>query len=276
MRHLLIHAGMHKTGTTTIQALLRRDAWYHLAPGDHHHHVARKMPAAPDPVGALTVFSSESLFPWIDHNPQLAKEWASNCRAVYDRITVLIFLRRQDHLMESIYAEAACRWHEGPFASLDYQFDHMDRIDALEILFGINAVQVGIFRDDLPGWNVSAEFQRLTGIRLGTIERQNQRLHRRAVQFMSLTPKADRTHAARVRSQVAAMVQDDGEPWLFSPYAHLRMLAEHCDSNREICRRWCPEAEAYMTGIIAAPDTNRPWQPPAPFTAEEIRWALWI
>ena len=272
MRHLLIHAGMHKTGTTTIQALLARDAWFRLAPGDHHHHVARRMPASPDPVGALTVFSSESLFPWIDHNPDLAEQWAANCRAVYDQITVLLFLRRQDHLMESIYAEAACRWHHGPFSSLDYQFNHQARIFPLQALFGSDAVQVGIVRDDLPGWDVASEFQRLTGITLGAMERQNIRLHRRAVQFMSEVPKVDRLMVARLRSQVAEAVQDDGEPCLFSPYAHLRMLAEHCDTNRAVCRRWCPDAEAYMTGIIAAPDTSRQWEPPAPFTTAEQAW----
>lgn len=273
MTHLLIHAGMHKTGTTTIQALLRRDAPHLLAAGDHHYHVARRMPAAPEPVGPLTLFSSESLFPWIDHNPQLAQEWASNCRSIYSRITVLLFLRRQDHLMESIYAEAACRWHEGPFSTLDYQFSHLARIKALSALFGINALQVGIFRDDMPGWDVTVEFQRLTGITLGTIERHNQRLHRRAVLFMAQLPKHDRAQVAMFRRQVGRLIRDDGERCMFSPYAHLRMLAEHQEDNRAICRRWCPGDEAYMTGSMSAPDTSRPWQPPAPLTIEEqARW----
>lgn len=172
-RTLYLHIGSHKTGSTTIQAALDRLKDPRIFKTNHNPErggnrtggygntwISRKpetaltgakisplLPvaiASHNPKGDV-IFSAEDLF-WV-FEPEEIQSLADVLRSVFDRVVVLVYLRRQDRAMISFYQEGL-KWHQTRFSQFtghgakslpDYQ-PHYDRY------FDYNA-HVGLWMD---------------------------------------------------------------------------------------------------------------------------------
>ena len=107
---------------------------------------------------------------------------------------VVIFLRRQDFLKESVYAEIVKGWFAG-----DILERHSLRLrprrarSALEETFGADRVHVVLYHDpgpnDIVGELLAATRTHLDRARLRPVEPRNVSMHRRKVLFLGQVPK---------------------------------------------------------------------------------------
>ena len=100
----------------------------------------------------------------------------------------MIFLRRQDFLKESVYAEIVKGWFAGDILSdTHYDYDHAGRVAALEETFGPDRVHVVLYHDpgpnDIVGELLAATRTHFDRTRLHPVEPRNVSMHRRKVLF---------------------------------------------------------------------------------------------
>ena len=198
---------------------------------------------------------------------------------------LVVFLRRQDFLKESVYAEAAKTWLDGGIHDdHHYDFDHAARLAQLEAVFGPARVHVALYRDpgpnDLIGDLLAAAGTPIDRARLKEVAPLNVSMPRRKTLFLGQMPKpreaADNQDAraaphfiARVLAGSAA-VADDGGRFLMSPAERYALVAAHHAGNRALV-----EARGLDAGpFLGLPEPDAPWTPPAPITAAEIA-AVW-
>jgi hypothetical protein len=292
-RQLILHVGCHKTGTSALQKrfLLNRDVLAaasvglaeptHPELGDHHFLVSflEEGPTGYDRfLGGLetgcdtTLVTSECLLPWL-----LASDRAGDLPAMlaplFD-VTVVLYLRRQDFLKESIFAEVATSWYRGGIGDENhYLYDFEPIVGRLVDLFGAGALRLGIYRDD-QRQDIVADFLELCGLhglagRLGPASRERVSLDRRKVALLARCPKNDAERFARIREAVVADQQLAPDPckYQLSPQQRRAFLEPFIESNRRVARAFRPDAEDYLTGAVVVPER---WTPPAPYSAVEV------
>jgi hypothetical protein len=304
MRDLFLHVGLHKTGTSYLQRLFleNRDLllaaglgagpWQHPVSGSHH-----PILAALDREGAEAVFaraadcpgdrlliSAEELGSRLQEPGTAAALHAAASRHFDPH--VVLFLRRQDMLKESVFAEIVKDWYAGDILGDDhYDYDHAGRVAALEAVFGPDRVRVALYRDpgpnDIVGDLLAATGTRLDPAVLRAVAPQNVSMHRRKTLFLAAMPKpADATTVARNReaprfvARVVAgsdAIADDGGRFLMSPRQRHDLVAAHLAGNRALVDRL---GLADPGGFLDLPDPDAPWTPPAPITRREVT-ALW-
>jgi hypothetical protein len=304
MRQLYLHAGLHKTGTSFLQRLMLENrallakAGLGLGPfqdprsGSHHPILAAIEAEGPEAVfaraaeapGERLLISVEELSQEMHRRPgYLAALHAAAARRFEPHL--VIFLRRQDFLKESVYAEAVKGWYAGTIEDdRHYDYDHAARIARLEAAFGAERVHVALYRDpgpnDLVGDLLAATGTTLDPGRLKPVPRQNVAMDRRKTLFLGQMPKppeAADNAAARVAPHFVARVlagstavADDGGRFLMPPRARHALVAAHLASNRALV-----EGRGLDPGpFLALPDPEAPWSPPAPITAAEVD-AVW-
>jgi hypothetical protein len=314
MRSLFLHVGLHKTGTTYLQKLLgeNRDtllgAGLGLGPfqdpelGTHHPIIAAMERLGPEKVfaqaarcpGDKLLVSAEDLS-HVLLDPVRARAIRDAAGRHFD-VKIVIFLRRQDHLAESYYAEAVKSWHAGPVgeAGLDgarwiYELDHAKRIARLEDVFGKGNVLVRLYRDGGPNDLVGELFSAI-GLDPEAVSLRrpakplNVALHRRKVLFLSRVPKwrggADGPPRAsfpfrflrRVMGESEA-IADDGYRHMMPPSLRRRIVEAHLSGNRALAARFDLPRN---TGFLDLPSgDNSDWAPPAPITVREFFGLLW-
>ena len=201
-------------------------------------------------------------------------------------MTVIVYLRRQDFLKESLFAQVVKEWHCGDILGKDhYDYDLNGKLLQLEAVFGRARVRP-ILYDDTRRVDLVAPFLAALGLALDAaslapVARENAALHRRKVLFLSRFPKRP---AARERledkfpsrfvTRVLAgsdAVADDGGRFLMPPAARHALVAAHQDGNRALVAR---HGIADPGGFLALPDPAAPWTPPAPVTGREVA-AVW-
>jgi hypothetical protein len=312
MRQLFLHAGLPKTGTTYLQKLFLRNrealAGAGLGFGPHQDaetgsHYPRFVEAV-EARGAAAVLDETEACPGerlLVSNEDLAhflltplpsgnsRTWAEEIRdAAAGRfaVTVIVYLRRQDFLRESIFAQVVKEWHCGDILGQDhYDYDLNGKLLQLEAVFGRARVRP-ILYDDTGRVDLVAPFLAALGLAvdaaaLAPVARENAALHRRKVLFLSRFPKRP---AARERledkfpsrfvTRVLAgsdAVADDGGRFLMPPAARHALVAAHLDGNRALVAR---HGIADPGGFVALPDPAAPWTPPAPVTPREVA-AVW-
>lgn len=191
-RRLILHIGTHKTGTSYLQKLflVNRDvlaaASIGLAEppnpetGDHHglvsvlrHELVEFLRREGDGRGRFlasldtghecTLLSSECLLPLLMRHPNLARACAQLVQARFD-VSVVLYLRRQDYLKESVFAEVAACWYQGDIRNENhYWYDFGAIAEQVVDAFGAEALRVGIYRDDRPQ-DIAADFLTLCGL----------------------------------------------------------------------------------------------------------------
>ncbi len=309
MRDLYIHIGLHKTGSTYIQQMLLANRamleaaglglapWLHPTEGNHYpllcalragqwraEDCARIFAGVAETPGDKLLISAEELC-WAMSRPEQAAAFhAAAARHFTPR--VVVFLRRQDMLKESIFAQVVKTWYTGPIAAeTHYDYDHDARLRALEAVFGRENVRVALYRDggpnDITGAMLDALELDLDRARLTPVPPQNVSMHRRMVRFMSELPKPVEASKDRARMQfarrIAGIVQaagaiaDDGGRFIMSPRERHDLVARHLEGNRALVARY---GIAEPGGFLEAPDPQAPWEPPAPITGPERRAAL--
>jgi hypothetical protein len=305
MRRLYLHVGLHKTGTSYLQRLFVENraliaaAGLGLGPfqdpvsGSHHPILAAIEREGPEAVfarasetpGERLLISAEELSEGLNARPgYLAAIHAAAARHFEPHLVV--FLRRQDFLKESAYAEAVKDWLAGPIQDDDhYDYDHAARIARLEAVFGPARVHVMLYRDpgpnDLVGDLLGATGTAVDRDRLTPVPRQNVSMHRRKTLFLGQMPKppeASDDAAARVAPRFvarvlagSAAVADDGGRFLMSPRQRHALVAAHLAGNRALVEA---RGLADPGPFLALPDPDAPWAPPAPITAAEVA-AVW-
>jgi hypothetical protein len=301
MRKLYLHIGLHKTGTTYLQKLalenrdILRQNGLGLAPfidpalGTHHPILAAIERAGPRRVlarvaarnpGLDTLVSAEELSRHLEDEGR-ARALRDAARAHFDAVRLVVFLRRQDFLKESYYAEQVKLTLQGSIAeTAGLDGDHAARLARLEAVFGEGSLAVRLYRDpgpnDVVGDFLSALELDLDPSELRPVERLNASLHRRKVVFLSHVPKARRPGARRaflphlMRRHVTetAAIRDDGGRFLMPPAARRAMVARHLEGNRAIVARY---RLARAEGFVSLPDADPAWTPPAPISPAETR-----
>ena len=180
-----------------------------------------------------------------------AEAWRDAARTHFN-VKVVLFLRRQDYLKESVFSQIVKNWYAGSI--LDdhhYEYDYDRRVALLEDVFGADNVTVLIYRDPGPN-DIVGDLLGALGVavdrdRMTPIAAQNVSTSRRKVLFQSQVPKSRQTEVdARARalpSFVAAAVAetpaiaDDGERFLMSPQQRHDLVARHLAGNRAVLAR---------------------------------------
>ena len=294
MKTLILHVGLHKTGTTFLQKALRDNRALllqhdiDLASGfdphrGNHHRLTRTLrkDGRPDDIlsaieethASAVIISSETLMPWLlaskDRTFEFANELKTSCN-----LRIVIFLRRQDFLKESIFAEVVCKWFLGSILDEDhYQYDFGTTLGLLENLFGRNAIGISVYRDDTEN-DLLKEFLRCAeiGIDPGEFslpEPQRVSLTRRKV--LALTQLDKRHHTARTVVESVRQchaIADDGQKFLMSPAQRRDFLARFVASNRLITQHFNLDCGDYLYDLESIPED---WVPPQPIAPEE--WA---
>jgi hypothetical protein len=299
MRRLYLHVGLHKTGTSFLQRLLLENratlaaAGLGLGPfqepsGSHHPIVAAIDRDGPEAVlarvaeapGARLLISAEELSSQL-LEPAYATALAAAAARRFEP-HLIVFLRRQDHLKESAFAEIVKDWYSGDIRDDDhYELDHARRVSALEAAFGRGRVHVALYRDPGPN-DIVGDLLALTGTRvdracLRPVAPQNVSMHRRKTLFLAGMPKPagatvdprDRVAPRFVARVVAASdaIADDGMRFLMSPAERHALVAAHLDGNRGLVARL---GLADPGPFLELPDPEAPWSPPAPITPREL------
>lgn len=304
MRDLTLHIGLHKTGTTFLQHMVLKNRtlfaeaglapapWLHPQEGNHYPLLGALWQAGAEPArlaaiaetinrtpGDHILVSAEELSWYVgrtDHAARLLEALAARFR-----VRVLIFLRRQDFLKESMFAHVAKSWYCGDIRhEHHYDYDHAGRLDRLAALFGEEALRVALFRDgepnDLMGAFLAALGLTLDRSRLEVIPPINVSMHRRQVLFMAQFPKPAAARRSREGMKfgrrlarilrASEAIADDGQRYMLSPRERHDLVAAHAAGNRALVERF---AVADPGAFLALPDPDAPWSPPAPITAEE-------
>jgi hypothetical protein len=312
MRQLFLHAGLPKTGTTYLQALLLRNRAAleaaglgfgpHLDPATGSHlpgfvdaveargaaAVVAETEACP---GEKILVSNEDLAHFLPMPAGGGRSWGEALRdAAAGRfaVTVIVYVRRQDYLKESIFAQSVKAWYSGDIRDLGhYDFDLDGKLLALEAIFGRDRVRAVVYDDLRPG-DIAAPFLEALGLgldpaALAPVGRENASMHRRKLLFLGGFPKpaaAERAENAAARAPAGFVakvlagseaVADDGGRFLMSPSDRHALVAAHLAGNRALVAR---HGIADPGGFVELPDPDAPWTPPAPITPREIA-AVW-
>ena len=294
LRPLYLHIGLHKTGTTTIQQLLQaggeefRRAGYGVvsqlgraAPG-HHFQVAVLETEGPEAFahslggteGDAVLFSCERLCK-LFRKPKLSRE-TLEALSRHFRVIVMLSLRRQDFLKESVYAEVVKKSYNPDIRTgTVYKYDIGPLMQNLEAAVGRENVALSLYRDDQRGGgDIAGSFLRAIGWEDGApllppLPRLNTSLHRRARLFLGQVDKPNRRFANSLVDAVRAsdVIVDDRQPELMSPADRAAFLLPFLPENRTYAEAYGFDgAEFYST----LPEDDGTWFPPAPITAAEF------
>ena len=312
MRQLYLHAGLPKTGTTYLQALFLRNRAAleaaglgfgpHMDPRTGSH--LPRFVAALEARGAAAVIaeteacpgekilvSNEDLAQFLPMPARDCRTWGEALRDAAEgrfEVTVIVYVRRQDFLKESLFAQSVKAWYWGDIRNEGhFDLDLDGKLLALEAIFGRDRVRPIVY-DDVGRGDIVAPFLAALGLgidkgELAPVGRENASMHRRKVLFLGGFPKpAAAKHAVNAAARAPAgfvtrvldgsgAVTDDGVRFLLSPAERHALVAAHLEGNRALVAR---HGIADPGGFVELPDPAAPWTPPAPITPREIA-AVW-
>ncbi|MEJ0046387.1 MAG: hypothetical protein WDN04_09895 [Rhodospirillales bacterium] len=206
-RQLLLHIGVPKTGTTSIQralsaeraALSRHGVCYLAGPGlpvpqflhraalahgrrdtrmaRFRHELGRQLAAQPADVGTVLLSAEQcSLFLRSPAEIECLRAWLA---PLFETIRIIIYLRRQDALASSLYAQMLRRGVVEPPAldtgreELSALYDYATLLERWAAVFGRAALVPRIFeRQSLPGGDVVQDFWQACGLAADLPERR--------------------------------------------------------------------------------------------------------
>jgi hypothetical protein len=293
-RRLILHAGLHKTGTSYIQksiaenrdllqqAGVRPARLFNAEEGQHHKLVRLLVDGreddfleALDSSAETVLVTSEGFTHWFKRtDPRKLRAFAARLRALFD-VRIVLFIRRQDFLKESVFSEIALHWYRGTIE--DEQHYHYNfNLLCLPVTnaFGLSNVGLGVYRDDRP-IDLLGEFLRIADIgldpaRLAPVQPQRVSPGRRKVRLLATMDKTDRKVFNPIRDAIIASpaIRDDGIKYQMSPEERRAFLGKYHVSNERLIARFGLNADAadYLLSDALHP---APWTPMEPFDAEE-------
>lgn len=310
MRRLFLHCGLPKTGTTYLQKFfLKNRAILEAAglgwgpymdekTGSHYPGFveavetrgAEAVLAATEACRGENIFvSNEDLVHFLLEVAPDGRPWGAGIRdaaAGRFELVLIVYLRRQDFLKESIFSQVVKDWYCGDIHGYTQPGLDLDaKLRGLEALFGQQSIRPVIY-DDVDRGDIVQPMLEILGIGLprtafAPIGRENSAMHRRKVLFLAGLPKAKAPgpaspagFAARFVTRVLAksdVIADDGVRYLLSPTERHALVAAHLEGNRAIVARY---GIARPGSFVALPDLTEPWTPPAPISREETS-AVW-
>ncbi len=297
MRNLFIHIGLHKTGTSYIQKLFaaNRDTLSesgiglapYLSPFTSCHHpiiqaietegADRVFDAVAQTPGDSVLISAEELCIVMQDPVKAEAIRAAAARHFNPRI--VIFIRRQDELKESVYSQVVKQWFVGGILDDEhYDYHHDARLRALEDVFGIENVTVRIYevdRKDIAGALLEVMGAVVDRSRLVEVAPQNVSMNRRKLVFLSRVPKPPEDAPLRLRYPLRFLVRTladsdaiagDAYRGMMSPAQRRDLVAAHHDGNAALVAR---HGIAETGSFLELPDASEAWAPPAPISRGE-------
>jgi hypothetical protein len=292
---LVFHIGLHKTGTTFIQYYFAANlevfanAGFLPAPQfdlqrGRHHQLAwtlanNGLDAFSEALSSMrqpSIVTSENFTHWIARNNDSDLERLACILTQAYEPKIVIFLRRQDFLKESVFAEVATSWYKGSIEQDNhYHYDFNRMLLRLEKAFGHSRVGVGVYRDNGPN-DLVEEFLRAAAIdidrsKLRSIPAQRVSLGRRIVALMAKLDKSDPKLVRLVKEKLrtSGIVKEDKVKYQMSPDARREFLRLYRDGNRELAKRFGFSEE--LSEYLVSDDLHTaPWHPLEPFTGPEL------
>lgn len=289
---LIFHIGLHKTGTSFIQKTLvtNRDKLTAVgitpARGFHPEHGNHNVLGRPLRCGywqtfmdALTgldgtvLVTSEGLTNRLRQmRDQEIATLATHLKALFD-VRLVVTLRRQDFLKESVFSEVATNSRQARIETEDhYIYDFDAFLQRLEKAFGWEAIHPGLYRDDTRT-DLMEDFLKLAKIPLKVADLDpvpptRVSMHRRKVAFLATLPKPSKAAFRKLRAVVMASdaIADDGQKYLMPPEARSAFLEQYKAGNTAFCARYGTDWTPYLT----TPTPNADWTPAAPITPAEL------
>lgn len=287
---LTLHCGLHKTGTTTIQqvlhrnrdALARQGVFYPYPPEGAGHNSFFRPERAHELQHALEAFLDSGRPRLLLSAEDLSTHFLTPARAASIRdvfakmfdIEIVLYLRRQDRLKESVFSEIVKRGFTGTIEQdSHYALDFLARLDTLADTFGRTALRVRLYREEppCPGWLVG-DFCAAAELDAAALEgdatRHNRGFHRRKTLLLSEMPVgAGPAGREFIRFLAGSTVpRDDGIRFLGAPDYHRAVLEAHRRGNEIVAERYDLPAPLPCFDWSAE---HAAWRPPAPIEDDE-------
>lgn len=290
MRLLYLHIGLHKTGTSYLQKLvavnarLLANAGLSLAPYDdrqtHNALVTGLLDNGPRHfLNSLKwrktnriLVTSESLSHAF-RDLELAHDLARSARSENIKLKLILVLRRQDLLKESVYSEVVKTWFQGSILEdVHYDYDFNKRVTGLEGAFGRENIGLVLYGGGQAKtlselFLEQMEFSPFPGA-LDDVPSQNVSMHRRKTLFLSQVPKQDARLARIVLNTVeqSDAIKDDGIKYMMSPAQRSQFLSRFLEGNEQLRARYnIDELDWFPPATLS----DEEWTPPDPINPPE-------
>ena len=186
-------------------------------------------------------------------------------------IRVIIYLRRQDQLKESVYAEVLRDWFCGSILDENhYEYDHLKRLNLLRAQI---PKQDLIVRRHVTSSGLEQDFVSIYGLLLanGFKVQPPKRVSpsRRLTAILGRLDKRETQYSARFLGYLAELDiwEDDGVRYLMSPQQRKIFLQQYEQTNREVAEQYFPELNGELFESIDIEDDY--WSPVSIPSAEE-------
>lgn len=298
MKHLILHLGFHKTGTSYLQLWLYENH-HHLGsagicypdfhmkhPNRNHHWLAKKIEADTD-FDALAqdldefsgecdaiVLSAEHLWTVLlaDADRSIAFNNAFSKRF---RLTLVVYVRRQDEMLESVFAQMVKTRHVGLIENmLKRPMNWRISMDMLASVFGKDSVRVRPYHP--PAWkrqHIGYDFLNTADLdlpgKIEEIKRTNESLSRRKTLFLSTLDKSGIPGLAKFVEHVrrSRAIRHDNGRWLLSPDHRTELINKYARSNSHLVKNYL--GGAWEEYFLAPPEDADTWFPANPITKDE-------
>jgi hypothetical protein len=290
---LILHIGLNKTGTSTIQHSLLvneprlRKAGFHLpdrlgrTDGGHHAVITLLKNSGPEAflkhlgegnTAAVTVVSAENFVTIFRDKPNQMARIGRMLETAF-ATEIVLFLRRQDYLKESVFAQVAKRNFQGSITEhRGFFYDFVPYIDSLERAFGRRNIKIIIYRDDerFDAWKAFCGVLEISpGDYPLSAGNANSSLPRRKTLALAMVPKRSGRLAITLTEFISnsPSIRDDGIRFLMSPDERREFLRRYLDGNKSICHRYEPEGSAFFCSDEILAEN---WYQPDPISSREL------
>ncbi len=294
-KKLIVHTGLHKTGTSYAQAffdqnqakLSQAGVFYPtLSRQNHTSFVAWCRQGLQQGVGKQKDWLQEQ-FQTADSvllsSEEFCTDFASPVRAEhYGRVcapyeTALCFvLRRQDTLLESVYAEVCKGFFNGTMHSIPYKIDFEKRLTPAIDSFGLgNVLALPYNRSKwIRGDIAETILEKTAGIQLENPdrpERKNESQSRRKTLFLaSLSVSKELKKSVKDVVFSHNSIVDDGLRYCSSPSFRAALYGQYEESNRTILARFGVRDVDDFLAYDGQSD-QATWRPALPLSPREIQ-----
>ncbi|MBK1645834.1 hypothetical protein CKO25_14460 [Thiocapsa imhoffii] len=303
-RRLFIHIGLPKTGTSYIQSLLsayrlqllRQKILYPETGMETGNHKALALPflsesrkRRPDVQPWLTAGLAMLWFQLRDEIQQtnadqviLSSEYFFEAHAIRllrwicDRLDVeamvIVYLRRQDRLLESGYNQAIKAGLETDKAVLgltyvpEYDYEHL--LDRWADAFGSTSLLVRTYEEASSGPGLLQDFLSLVGAEIPMLDQRGERndsLHPALVEFRRVENVVGLTNSplAMLATPLMHILEPDDHLSIMSPELRHRFLNFYADSNSRVARRYLGRENGMLFAPPSTPPSSQPSDPNA-------------
>ena len=283
MTTLDLHIGLHKTGTTSLQAffaandaILKQYSILYPRTGrkekKKHKWLAGSLKSVDDLTRLLAALHeecssfehalvSDEAFCDAFLDAALLEQFCHLTRERF-RIRIIIYLRRQDLLKESLYAEIVRHSYCGSILDANgYEYDHLKRLNILRTQI---PKQDLIVRRHLTSSGIEQDFLAIYGLvpanGFKVMPQRRVSECRRVTAVLGLVDKRDLQYTGRFVRHLACqdICADDGVRYLLSPQQRRTFLQQYARTNREVAEQYFPEINSELFEL---PDEDTNWFP---------------